>query len=245
MKVKRLLAVAMAATMILGSSTVAFASSTAPTTANIQDNGKGVFSTSVTTSTTFQAPIVKVVVPTSTPVYLNPYGIQTTIPAVEGVNAAVTNSTATVVAGVYKISNVSNVPVKIAPTITTTATGAVLVENTVTTTDLKTKWVKLSATFTDAATESNKITFDLGHKFTSQETPPTITLPAGTGVTQADNGTITGTGHEATLSFVGSLNTPENVSAAWGKSDGLKIVIKYDIYPQTQAQAQSSDPGTP
>jgi hypothetical protein len=237
MKVKRLLAVAMAATMILGTSMVAFASETTPKTADIQDNGKGVFSTTVTTDTTFQAPIVKVVVPTATPVYLNPYKIKTTIAAVEGVNAAVTDKTDQIVSAVYTIDNVSNVPVKIDATITTTPTGAVLLDGEKDTTGLTTKWVKLTASITDATTASNKIEIDLGHKYTGkdEDVKPVITIPAGTSISKnADTGAITGTGHKANLTFTGTLNPPANVATSWTDTDKLKIVVKYDIRPQVQ-----------
>lgn len=234
MKVKRILAVAMAATMILGSSMIAFASEA--TTADIQDNGKGVYTTSVTTNTTFQAPIVKVVVPTATPVYLNPYKIKTTIAAVEGVNAAVTDSVEQIVAGSYTISNMSNVPVKVDPTFTTTATGAVLLAGDATTDNLTTKWAKVTATITDAATASNKIEVDLAHKYTGKndDVRPTITIPAGTGIAKDAQGAITGTAAKANLTFAGTLNSPANVATAWTDTDALKIVVKYDIYPQAQ-----------
>lgn len=240
MKVKRLLAAAMAATMILGTSMVALADEPAATTADIQDNGKGVYTTSVTTDTTFQAPIVKVIVPTATPVYLNPYGIKTTIAAVEGVNAAVTDSTAQVVAATYTIQNMSNVPVKIDAAITTTATGAVLLADDATTDSLTTKWVKLKATIKGAegvtTTPAAGVTMDLAHKYTGKndDVRPTLTVPAGTGIAKSAEGVISGTATKAELSFVGTLNSPANVATAWTDTDKLKIVVKYDIYPQVQ-----------
>jgi hypothetical protein len=241
MKVKRILAAAMATTMILGTSMVAFATEPA-VTADIVDNGKGVYSTSVTTDTTFQAPIVKVIVPTATPVYLNPYGIATTIAAVEGVNAAVTNSKAQIVAATYKIQNMSNVPVKIDAAITTTATGAVLLASDATTENLTTKWVKVSASIKGATgvttTPAAGVTMDLAHKYTGKndDVRPTLIVPAGTSIAKnADTGAITGTATIAELSFTGSLNSPANVATAWTDTDKLKIVVKYDIYPQVQA----------
>ncbi len=234
MKVKRILAVAMAATMILGSSMIAFAQESV--TADIQDNGKGVYTTSVTTNTTFQAPIVKVVVPTTTPVYLNPYGIKTSIDAIANVCEAVTDSTDPIVAGAYTISNMSNVPVKVDPTFTTTATGAVLLAKDATTDNLTTKWAKVTATITDAATSSNKIEVDLAHKYTGKndDVRPTIIIPAGTNITKDAQGAISGTAAKATLTFTGTLNVPSKVATAWTETDALKIVVKYDIYPQAQ-----------
>jgi len=234
MKVKRILAVAMVATMILGSSMIAFAQESV--TADIQDNGKGVYTTSVTTNTTFQAPIVKVVVPTATPVYLNPYKIKTTIAAVEGVNEAVTDSVEQIVAGSYTISNMSNVPVKVDPTFTATATGAVLLAGDAATEKLTTKWAKVTATITDAATASNKIDVDLAHKYTGKndDVRPTITIPAGTDIAKSEAGVISGTPAKANLTFTGTLNSPANVATAWTDTDTLKIVVKYDIYPQVQ-----------
>jgi hypothetical protein len=235
MKVKRLLATAVATTMILGSSMVAFAQTTT-TSADIVDNGKGVYTTSVTTNTSFQAPIVKVVVPTATPVYLNPYGIATTIDAVTGVNAVVTNSRDQIVSAEYLIHNYSNVPVKIDAAFTTTVTGCVLLAGDATTTDLKTKWVQAKVTITDAATASNKIEMDLAHKYSGKDTDvrPTLTLPAGTDIVKTE-GVISGTPADAKLKYSGSVNSPANVTTAWTDTDALKIVIKYDIYPQVQA----------
>jgi hypothetical protein len=233
MKIRRFLALALAASMMIGGSLIALAEGEPATTSDIVDNGKGVFTTSVTTDTTFQAPIVKLVVPASTPVYLNPYGIKTTIAEVAGVNAAVTDSTAQIVSAIYKLNNYSNVPVKLVPTFTTTATGAVLLDGSKATEGLTTKWVKVSA---ELKTGSTTVTNDLGHKYTNKEGDllPTLTIAAGSGITKSDAGVISGTPTEASIEFKGSVNSPANVATSWTETDKLKIVVKYDLYPQVQ-----------
>lgn len=248
MKVRKLLAAALATTMIIGSSMVVLADDPAPASTGTKDivvDTKGTYTTTTTTVSEFQEPVVKVVVPTSTPVYLNPYRIKTSIEKPTGdtsMKEAVTDSQAQIVAATYIIRNESNLDVKIVPTITTTAKGAVMIDQSKTTdtSSLTTKWVKLNAKVvagtTGALIAGTGFNYDMGHKYTGKDTDvaPTFTLKAatfsGTGDTyaMASNGAVT-----AELSFVGTLNTPDKVATTWSEqTDSLTIVIKYDIYPQ-------------
>ncbi len=251
MKVKRILAVAMATTMIMGSSMVAFASSgssssTTPAgTATIENNGKGVYTTSTEINTTFKAPIVKMVVPASPKVILNPYGIDTPIAEVPGVSTEIATGTeaakAQIVSPVYTIKSESNVPVKVDATFTTTATGAVMVAKDTETKDLTTKWVKLNVaiagtglTFTDnKQAPAAAYSVDLAHKYTQKtdDYRPTAKFPA---ATFESDGTTVSAAAEATLTFSGTLANPAKVATSWTDTDKLKIVVKYDIYPLVQ-----------
>lgn len=248
MKVRKLLAVAVATTMVLGSSIVAFADGDGTTA--IEVDTKGGYSTTITTTTEFQEPVVKVVVPTSTPVILNPYRIKTSITKPEGdtsLKEAVTDSQDQIVSGVYLIRNESNLDVKIVPTFTTTAKGAVMIDQSKTTdtASLTTKWVKLKAKIanetTGALVAGTGFAYDLGHKYSGKndDVAPTITVKAatfsGTGenYAMASNGAVS-----VALSFEGSLNTPDKVATTWSEvTDSLTIVVKYDIYPQAMTVA--------
>lgn len=246
MKVRKLLAAAIATTMVMGSSMVAFASETSTTgTKDIVVDSKGAYSTTTTTVSEFQEPVVKVVVPTTTPVYLNPYRIKTSIAKAEtdtSMKEAVEDSQDQVVAATYIIRNESNLDVKIVPTITTTAKGAVMIDQTkvTDTSTLTTKWVKLNAKVAEGTTGAliagTGFNYDLGHKYTGKENDvaPTFTLKAATFEgTGADYKMATDGAVKAELSFVGTLNTPDKVATTWSEqTDSLTIVIKYDIYPQ-------------
>lgn len=244
MKVRKLLAAAIATTMVMGSSMVAFASETS-TTKDIVVDSKGAYSTTTTTVSEFQEPVVKVVVPTTTPVYLNPYRIKTSIAKAEtdtSMKEAVTDSQDQIVAATYIIRNESNLDVKIVPTITTTAKGAVMIDQTkvTDTSTLTTKWVKLNAKVVEgtsgALVAGTGFNYDLGHKYTGKENDvaPTFTLKAATFEGTGESYKMKADGAvKAELNFVGTLNTPDKVATTWSEqTDSLTIVIKYDIYPQ-------------
>jgi len=243
--IKRLFAVVVAATMVMGTSIVALADDPAPTQ-DITEN-KGVYTVTTTSTSTFKAPAVKVTVPTQPTVYLNPYGIKTKVDAVAHVNEALAETTNQITSPNYLIENYSNVPVKITASITTTATGASLLAKTAEVkdksgNDLTTKWVKVQATITEKAKPTNKIEIDLGTKYdgkTDDTTVPSISITAADGSEKKADGTYTWTASPvvATMAFSGSLNDPSKVATSWTDTDSLKLVIKYDIKPLVQENA--------
>ncbi len=234
MKLKRLLAVAVTTTMVLGSSMVAFADGVGTTEINNSGTSdKGVYTAQTTTTTNFEAPIIKVVVPNQTPVILNPYGINTEIAAIANVSAGVEDQTGEVVSDTYKITSSSNVALKVTAAITATASGATLIEDGVQTADATkakyetAKWVWLKVTL---ASGDDTKTWDLAHKFTGKDTDvqPTVNIAA---ASFQEDGKTVNTPTEATITFTGDLNDINNVTTAWASSDSVKIVTKYTFLP--------------
>jgi len=240
--IKRFFAVAVATTMVMGSSMIALADDP-KVTEDIVDN-KGVYSVTTTSNSTFQAPAVKVTVPVQPTVYVNPYGIKTAVEAVAHVNEALAETTDQVTSPNYLIENYSNVPVKISATFTTTATGATLLAKGAETkdknnNDLTTKWIKVQATITEKEKSTNKIEVDLGTKYdgkSADTTLPTISITAAEGSKKNTDGSYTWTASPvlATMAFSGELNDPSKVATSWTDTDSLKLVIKYDIKPLVQ-----------
>ncbi len=249
MKIKKLLASVLVATMVFGCTITAFAADDAPTASaltNADANTKGGYSTQVTGDATVETPVIKIVVPTTTSVVLNPYKIPITTTAVNTklglaaddvdkvIASALSNAKDEITAPTYTIYNLSNVKIKVVPTITVKATGVTMVETVPGSTDKNytAKWANITAKFDGLDTNDADVVLGKTYK----DTIPSFIIDAASSTKAVgDDGKITYTyaGEKtATLTFTGDLCDPANVATAWNETDKLALTIKYDFAPQ-------------
>jgi len=236
MKIKKILGIALATTMVFGASLTAFAED--DNTVPVTTDNKGVYSTQTTGSGTVETPIIKVVVPKTTDVVLNPYGITINKDEVKqdvGLKSAeaqviaskVENIKTQIVAPEYYIYNLSNVPMKVTPTFTVKATGVTLMDAAPAENDTKnatTKWATITATFGETGVI-------LGHTYagkTEDDKQPAFSMAAGTFNEDKECTAAT----NVKLTFTGSLNGPDKVATSWTDDEKLDITIKYVFAPQ-------------
>lgn len=254
MKVKKVFGLALATAMVLGSSLTAFASSTTPAPSATYDavttDNKGVYSTQTTGSASVETPVIKVIVPKTPNVTLNPYGIAIASDVVketiEGTEYTIASALVgddtkalQIVAPEYHVLNMSNVPIKITPTFTIKATGITLLDAEPASTDTKnatTKWATITATYEYGTDASGKAAVILGKTYKGTETDPipafTIAAATVTGKGTTEAPYVYANVKDAKLTFEGKLNSPAKVATSWTDAEKLELTIKYVFAPQ-------------
>lgn len=227
MKMKKFGALVMAGVMALSLVTSALA-----TSVDVTDAAKGA---NVKVTGTTMLPTIKLTVPASAGIVLNPYKMKLATD-LSAVDTASGTATTKVVSAIYNIENLSNVKVKVGVTATGTATGVTFAKASVAAIENKDKqaFVKMemitgNASITSAGTAFDSVpdTQTLILSTTAAKLATPIELAAGTGTALGTTGGV--------LSFRFTGDTSKTPTTPWTAKDTVGATLAFTFIPQDAA----------